>query len=332
MKEVEIGNSRVRFSDALDDLLLTHEFSKPWTLGEKSALVVVPVLRKAIPLRRDYVVLEEVEGKVNLKDSGSIRRVIVEAKTDKPVFIRGGGVLRGLGTQSRGVQFGVVARPRIVQEIPVLCVHASHRIASRSEFKRSDYAPLPVARALRSRSQSGTWHAVRSWTRKIKEEALITNHIVANRSVSTHLYCDDDNLVSALAAAKCFRSEVEEALKSIPADLKNQVGMVILDNRGILGIEVFDHPDSWQALSKSIVRQYRDILRKKVHDKKGTDKSRLLVVLTKFLNKAKECKELDAYENEESKTALLDGEITGEYTLMSNRIIHLLLTRKESRN
>lgn len=69
-----------------------------------------------------------------------------------------------------------------------------------------------------------------------------------------------DNLVASVDEMTRFNREVEKMLSKVPADLDNQIWVVIIDSRGVLGLEVFDHPMSWRAFSRSIVRNYADIL------------------------------------------------------------------------
>ena len=53
-------------------------------------------------------------------------------------------------------------------------------------------------------------------------------------------------------------------LSKVPADIDNQVGIVIVDSRGALGLKMFDHTDSWRAFSLSILRDYADVLAKEL--------------------------------------------------------------------
>jgi len=40
-------------------------------------------------------------------------------------------------------------------------------------------------------------------------------------------------------------------MKNVPVDHARQVGLAVVDFDGLAGLELFDHPDFWRALSKS---------------------------------------------------------------------------------
>ncbi len=291
------------------------------------------------------MLLEEVTECVKIEDSGTIDKILVQADTDKPVLLRGGGILRGNQTQSRGLQFSVVVSPHNTQEVPVLCVHSSHRIRRRSSFKQQGYAPMPVAKALQSGKQHYTWSTIRSWVQDrskrntgscMRASLRLNDRVCSPLPPSQCLYtfsrlaCESDDLVKALEAVKHFKTGVEESLRQIPADHERQVGLAIFDRKGLVGFEVFDHPDSYHSLSKSIIRQYRDLLWREDSDNEDLDVEKMFAEVKTFLEKSKQSNEKTVYETNRASTVLVQGDIVGEYTLMSNEVIHLLLTRKES--
>ena len=141
-----------------------------------------------------------------------------------------------------------------------------------------------------------------------------------------------DSLVANLDEMARFNTEVEKMLSKVPADLENQVGIVIIDSRGILGLEMFDHPDSWRAFSRSIVRNYADILAKE-RAKGGLfilKSERIPRAIKKFMEKAKTLSETSVFRSQTGETRMLSGELAGEYTTLGDDVIHLLLKRKIS--
>jgi len=317
------ANKTAVLSQLIDDLLRDHEFGEPWRLGEDNAGIVVPVLRVTnIPETRGYNVLEEVKDKVTIQDTGSINHVKVKGNIDRPVFIRGGGVLEGKGTQSRAVQFGTVIMPEKEQLVPVLCVHASHGIRHMAFFSHKGYAPRLVTQALSRRNQSATWGAVNLYAANAAQS-------LRSAGVEPSAHFADDDLVRVSETVEKFRTDVEEAMKKIPGDLENQVGVAIFDLSGPLGIEVFDHPESWHALSKSVVRQYTDVIVEKIPDYLEINMDKVLTGITSFLERAKNVEQEAVHLVDGARTILIRGDVVGEYTLLGDRSIHLLLTRKE---
>lgn len=139
-----------------------------------------------------------------------------------------------------------------------------------------------------------------------------------------------DNLVANLDEMAKFNQEVEEMLSKVPADLDNQVGVVIIDSRGVLGLEMFDHPDSWRAFSRSIVRNYADVLAKE--RAKGSlfelKTDRVPDTIKSFLEKAQGLSETSVFRNRLCETRMFSGELAGEYTTLWSDVIHLILKRK----
>jgi hypothetical protein len=139
-----------------------------------------------------------------------------------------------------------------------------------------------------------------------------------------------DNLVANLDEMTKFNRQVEDMLSKVPADLNNQVGIVIIDSRGVLCLEMFDHPDPWRAFSQSIVRNYADVLAK---ERAGEGlfelkTERIDKAIRKFLEKAEGLSENLVFKNRISETRMFSGELAGEYTTVGPDIIHLILKRK----
>jgi hypothetical protein len=288
----------------------------------------------------------------------------------KPVFVRAGTIFEGQGTQSRASGMGVVLEPRKKNSIDVFCVHASHGISASSGFlTMCDAVPRKVEDVLMSplKSQAMIWRAaavkgsranvtrcpecgsfsllqtyeaelvcmqcgfviaprVRSdsgggWARRIRVGYPTESPMASHRR---------DNLVANLDEMTKFNRKVEEMLSKIPADLDNQVGVVVIDSHGVLGFEMFDHPGSWRAFSRSIVRNYADIIAKeRAGDSLFALKAdRVPGVIKGFLEKAQKLSETSVFKNRVSETSMFSGELAGEYTSMGSDVIHLILKRK----
>ena len=316
-----------RSEEALGEFLDSLQVGEPWKLDEKKGGMVVPILRKTTAQgRRGYVVLEEVKDEVRIKDLGSIDRVQVKSSSDKPVFVRGGGVLKGASTQSRGIQFGVIVLPDQKQEVPVRCVHASRGIVPGGELALHSYAPSKIAQALQSEGQSSTWRRVSRWTSRADRPLAIEGVRLRAEPIvlSCPSFCESSNLVSAMDK---LRTQIDEVLQKIPGDLPDQVGVVILSGGNVVGVEVFDNSSSWLALSKSVVRQYEDVLDKEDSGNWSVNRDELVQKVKVFLERAKKGKPEEVFRNSASRTMLIKDEgIVGECTFLHNKPIHFLLT------
>jgi len=346
-----------------------YEFGEPWRLTSESLSAVVPILRR-FGQDRNYLVLQEISKEnVFVTDSGRINKVNVALKNvKKPVFVRAGTVFKGQGTQSRTNSMGIVLEPSVENVVDVFCVHATHGISSSSMFSVSNMVPRKVEDVLvsQSKSQGAIWDAtaMRGFHARVTQcpscgssdllqsyEAelvcvqcgnvippTLRRDSVDPTRIDTHdramltmrSWGPRDNLVANLDEMAKFNEKVEEMLSKIPADLNSQVGTVIIDSNGVLGLEMFDHPDSWRAFSRSIVRNYADILAK---ERSGEGlfalrTERIPEAIKKFLEKAESLPETLVFKNRVSETRMLSSELLGEYTTIGSDAIHLILKRK----
>jgi len=293
-----------------------YEFKEPWRATNKSLSIIVPIVSKA-PGTRKYVVLEEVKDKVDIKDTGGIEEARVNGNVDTPVFIRGGTMLKG-ETQERATQYGVVVMPQKSETVPVHCIHASKGIRPGASFFAIGHAPQQVySSMLAARNQTVTWHAVTKYNLSLRASPAMAMPDIAS-----------DDLVKHVETIQKFRRDLKEILKSVP-DYINQVGVVIIDPDGVVGLEMYDHPDSWKAFSESIIRSFSEVLTKE--DKLGIFKPNMeavIPVIQEFLKTIEKAQEEVVFNKHYARTVILKTkEFVGEYTTLNGKTIHFLITR-----
>jgi DNA-binding HxlR family transcriptional regulator len=298
-------------------------FEEPWRLTDKHLTVVVPIIRIGSARKREYVLVEEVKNKVKFSDTGAIDRIKVVG-TNKPVLIRSGVIIEGVGTQSRAVETGKVVVPESVSEVIVKCVHASHPIRTGATFEVAEaYAPVEVhAMFLSKAGQGATWNAVNRYGamafRAVSETGRVTG-------------ISRDDLISTMRELHEFRKDVEDVISKMPVDRIGQVGIAILDLDGLVGLELFDHPDSWAAASKAVARKYADVLvREGESELFQLNRDAVVKTIMEFLSFFQECEERVVEENARSKTIALKGEkVVGERILLDGKEIHFIATRRK---
>jgi len=308
------------------NLIDSLSFGDPWRISDKAVSVVVPILRVGAGERK-YVLLEEVKEKVKITDTGSIGRANVENRSDKNVFIRKGVLLAG-PTQSRGVVSGTVIPPQKTLEVEIQCVYASKGIRTGATFTYEGIAPREVEGSfLHRRSQGATWRSVNQYTLSALSSA--SGHASARGLAASVL---GDDLIGVMRNTERFREDIDKILEKVPGDLVDQVGLAVLDLSGVVGVEFFDHPDSWSAFSKSIIRNYGDTLAKEQEVGLFEIKMENVVEAVKgFLGKLSKAKKVLVNKSEVSESyalALEDDEVVGEYTAISGETIHLIGSRK----
>lgn len=289
---------------------------EPWKIPKASGFII-PLLTQPPHSKRNYVLLQESENQVDFRDSGGISGVDALNKTGKNVYIRKGTMLKGTGTQSRAPITSFVLTPdKNYKRIPVNCIHQSHGIRRDSVFKAEGVAPMEVYSSLGE--QLSTWASISDYTSKIQAK-------MSDRQRSAMRL---DNLVGVESVIQTEEDIVVDALKNIPGDHVNQIGVAVFDLKGIVAVELFNHPDSWKAFSQSIIRSYRQVLTEEAGDliEIRTDKAE--EIFTRYLKRLDDLKRTLVTENAVSKVwDLRDTEIEGELTEIEDREIHLMLTR-----
>ena len=293
-----------------------YEFKEPWRATEKSLTIIVPIVTKKAGTR-GYAVLEEVKDKVKIEDTGHIGEAKIAGDVDKPTFIPGGTMLKG-ATQARATQFGIVVIPQKTEQIPIQCIHASRGIRAGATFTPAGQTPRKVySMMLAHRNQSYTWNAV-------------SNYSAMALADVPQVTVAPDNLVGVVEETQRFREDLTQLLKGIP-NYVNQVGTVIIDTDGVLGLEMYDHPDSWKAFADSIMRSHAEALAKE--DKLGIfkpDMQAIIPIIFSFLDEIEKSKEEEVFNRNNARTVILKAEgYVGEYTELNAKTIHLLITRKE---
>jgi len=296
-----------------------YRFGDPWRPRDRSIALVVPILRTGDVGVRDYVLLEEVGDGVEVRDTGRIGGLSVRNSTGKPVFIRGGTVLKGAGTQSRAVRFGTVVQPRKTLTVESRCVHASHPIVTGRRFKPVAQAPRVVYSALASGSQQAVWSAVSNFARASARLGLTETPMIAY-----------DDLVAVTSEIDKAKDLVRKAVEGLPI-YESQVGAVVLDIHGVVAFELFDHPDSWKALAKSVVKSLADVLSEE-SELFEPNRGKVEQAIHKFLAKLLDADEEKVWEDSGSATFLIKGEgVVGEYTVLDGKLIHLFAAKSDER-
>jgi DNA-binding MarR family transcriptional regulator len=306
-----------------------YRLGDPWKLP-KGAGFVLPLLVDPPFEERNYVLLQEVGSQVEFRDSGGISGVDALNSSGKNVFVRKGTMFSGKGTQSRSPVSGVVLVPgKEFVTISVNCIHQSHYISSGAAFKAEGITPHSVYQALGD--QSETWSSVSGYARKMRGNV---SRMIGGSASSPELEALDvvpeDNLVDMSRAVEQMKDTVEVALTSIPGDHVNQVGIAVFNLDGVVGVELFDHPDSWKAFSESITRSYSEVLLEEVGELYEIRMDRAGSVLMSFLEKVEASERTLLSENTVSKIWSLKGKgVDGELAEVEGKEIHLVLAKVE---
>ena len=307
------------------------ELGEPWKLRENGAAVAIPLLlRKGVQRERSYRLISEIEDQVRLIDTGRIDRLQILNGSDEAVFIRKGSIVKG-DTQTRAVSISVAVAPKSKTTAEIKCVYASKGIRGGTNFHFSDkLAPREVEESLRA-SQGETWSKVHEYT------SSTLNRLVEFKLAQSSVNFSDilnlkgtDDLEGYLGAQEYI---IDEAMKNIPADHIRQVGLIVVDVNGIAGLELFDHPDSWRALSKSATRNYAEILAQMASDIFDINLEKVKLRVEEYLKALHRFEGTKVYsEGIYTTYEFSDEDIAGEFTTSDGTPIHILATRREKKN
>lgn len=300
-------------------ILPEYDIGEPWRPSDDSLAVVVPILRKDIG-ERNYKLVEEVDD-IDLEDSGSIGKVLTESNIDEPIFVRGGTLLEGKGTQSRAVQYGTVVAPEKKEELPTKCVHASHPVKNGASFEIDNEASHVGSRRLECSLAEGNQNEV--W-------GTVNTLTSTGDFVSTDYQGTDDYVSYKKKTNKDFKNKVNELIQEMPEE-ENQVGIAVVDMNGIVGIEAFDHQDSWEALKDSIVEKYgKDLYEEGIGNVFEPNEEKIKEMIKDFLKTVMDSETEEIHSNEFGGTKKLENDnIIGEISYIDNKVVHFVVSRKE---
>ncbi len=310
-------------------LISELETGEPWRLQSDRAGVAVPILLKGPKGKRVYKLLSEVSDQVSLRDTGNINRLQVNNNSEETVFIRKGSIIKG-DTQTRALTLSILVAPKATTQAEIKCVYASKGIRGGANFEFSGkYTPAKVTSKLRE-TQANTWNAVREYNQespKILRQAFNNSAIRDTIEQLVDLKTAPDDLEGYMSAEENI---IDEAMKNVPVDHARQVGLAVIDLDGVAALEIFDHPDSWRALSKSVTRNYAEILNKMSPDIFDINLEKVRQHVEVFLANLRNLDGEVAYSENTFRTyEVREGKLVGEFTTSEGNLIHVLVTRRD---
>ncbi len=260
----------------------TYKFLEPWRFNDRALTLAIPIIRTKYKERK-YILIEEAGSKIIIAETGSIRRIRIINKSDKPVLVRSGTIFEGK-TQPRTSKVSTIINPGEKVEIEVFCVDEARPISPKARMRVHERdAPFYLLKESGFRSQHAVWDSIRNLNVALLElpethgveparrgertgiidlggEEFVPRSPTRFFAMPTIEYQTD--LREVLKEMETKRSDIIEAIKRFP-EVKNQVGVIILDANGVVAMELFDHPDSWKTIVSKVKRKFADELTKK---------------------------------------------------------------------
>ncbi|MEZ8216821.1 hypothetical protein B0813_000358 [Candidatus Fervidibacteria bacterium JGI MDM2 SSWTFF-3-K9] len=213
---------------------------------------------------RDYLTLDEAfrQGLVVIPESGRVPEIVVVVKGEKPVLIVEGEVIVG-GWQNRTVNISLLLEAGKEHRIPVSCIEAGRWSSRRTRYP---FVETREREIVRDEFEVAAYLAHSQLRRRKTETAtrhfLLTGSPVAEQrdvwaEVSRELIVA--GVASPTEDATTFyehhRASIEDLLNPIKT-LPNQVGAVVAIGQTIVGLEAFDHPQTWNILRGKVLYGY----------------------------------------------------------------------------
>lgn len=156
------------------------------------------------------------------------------------------------------------------------------------------------------------------------------NRFASTNNIRTHnTTAGANDLLGHLEKIRKGQSVLDDMMQKVPL-FDNQVGAIIFSPVGVIAVETFDHPKSWEAIKKEIIEKYGD----KIKDKQAEHLFELkpetiLPTFKKFISGLDKFSERTIRKDSLSETREVHGDgVIGEYTLVKGQPIHVLLIRE----
>jgi len=137
-----------------------------------------------------------------------------------------------------------------------------------------------------------------------------------------------DDLLGHLKKVREGQKALDEMMQKVPL-FEDQVGAIIFNPVGVIAVETFDSPKSWEAIKKEVIEKYGDqVSNEQAEHLFELKPDKIMPLLKKFLASLDKFEEKTIRKDDLSETrAVWGGDVVGEYTLVRGRTVHVLLIR-----
>ena len=232
----------------IHDELRTVEFGRPQTFKN---LTMVPLLRKN-PGKADYVILDEALAAgtarvTEVSDGGSVPELQFLNGGDVPVLLLDGEELVG-AKQNRVLNLSILAPANTSITIPVSCVEAGRWSYRSSAFSSSPRGMYAKARA--AKSQQVSMSLIEEGTRSSDQEAIWDDIAAKSARMSA---ASDTGAMSDIY--EHYEQAIDDFVGRVQA-IESQTGAMFSIENAIVGLDLFDSPDTLSKVLPKLVRSY----------------------------------------------------------------------------
>ena len=237
-------------ADLLNETLDALRFDAP---TEWKNLTFTPLLRRENSAP-DYRTLDEAlaENKARItevSEGGSVPELKFINEGEMPVFLMDGEELLG-SKQNRILNLSILVPRNVETNIPVSCVEAGRWNRQSAEFVAAPRAHFAEGRA-RKMAQVSEDMLMSAGRSHYSDQSAVWNDI-AMKSANLDVHSE----TSAMSAMyEQHEDGVEDYVAAFSAQ-ENQVGGIFSINGRVVGMELFDSPDTFRKLLPKLLRSY----------------------------------------------------------------------------
>ena len=138
-----------------------------------------------------------------------------------------------------------------------------------------------------------------------------------------------DDLLGYMNKVNGGRDVINDMLQKVPL-FEDQVGAIVFNPVGVVAVETFDHPMSWEAIKKEVIEKFGDkVTQEQAEHLFELKPDKILPAIKKFIEGLKKNHEHTVRKDDKSETRVVIGEgLVGEYTLVKDRVIHAIIVRE----
>jgi len=186
------------------------------------------------------------------EDHGAVNMLTVENRTNYPVFLMSGDVVKG-GNQDRIIAEDMVVPPVAIADTPVFCVEKG-----RWQYREEDAGD---AAAKKVYAFKGYYNVASGELRRTVKETKNQNEVWAKVGdiTSANDATNGTSAYTGLEGSEAFveaRGQYLRYFEGKFGQLENMVGVLAVNGDQIIGADVFAHPDLFQKQFPALLHSY----------------------------------------------------------------------------
>jgi len=190
------------------------------------------------------------------EDQEAVNALLVQNKTEMPVFLMAGEVVQG-GQQDRIIAQDAVIAGRSLLHIPVFCVEPGRWHYHENEDENADVKDKKIY------AFTGYYHVASPQVRKSaqyeQDQAAVWKHVAAITEANDAQ--TETGAYAGLEESESFTHSINQYITFLKEKLninenKNIIGIVAISGHSMIGADIFAHPTLFQKQYEALLHSY----------------------------------------------------------------------------